>query len=148
MRFARGQRIGIARARNDKLGAVTPDALDLGGRGDVGQKNRGGHAEPLRRIGDRRAMIAAGGRDHAGRGYLAQQQIGKGAARLERAGMLQQFQLESDRQRRQAEIGEIGGKQRCAADIGADHGFGRRNALARDLRCRCHGGVFVSASGS
>jgi hypothetical protein len=27
MRFARGQRIGIARARNDKLGAVTPDVM-------------------------------------------------------------------------------------------------------------------------
>jgi hypothetical protein len=62
--------------------------------------------------------------------------------------MLQHFQLESHRRRRQAEIGEIGGKQRRAADIGADHGFGRRNALARDLRRRCHGGALVSASGS
>jgi hypothetical protein len=93
-------------------------------------------------------MIAAGGRDHAGRGYLAQQQVGERAARLERAGMLQHFQLEGHWRRRQAEIGEIGLEQRCAADIWADHGFGRRNALARDLRCRCHGGVFVSASGS
>jgi hypothetical protein len=59
MRFTRRQRIGVARARDHEMRAVIPDALDLGGRGDVGHEDRRGYAEPLRRVGDRRAMIAA-----------------------------------------------------------------------------------------
>ena len=41
--------------------------------------------------------------------------------------MLQHLQLEENGRRRQAEIGEVGGKTRRAADIGPDHGFGGRN---------------------
>ena len=47
--------------------------------------------------------------------------------------MLQHLELEGDGRRRQAEIGEVGVDERRAADIGADRGLGRRNALARDV---------------
>jgi hypothetical protein len=59
MRFARGERVGIARARDHELRAVTLDTFLLGGRGDVGHENRGGHTQSMRGIGDRHAMIAA-----------------------------------------------------------------------------------------
>jgi hypothetical protein len=53
-------------------------------------------------------MIAAGSRHHAGGRGFAQQQVGKRAARLERARVLQHLQLEGQWARREAEVGHVG----------------------------------------
>ena len=127
VRFARGQGVGVALA-DDTSGAVAADALGLGRRGDAGHEDGGGDAQPVRGIGHGGAVIAARGRDHAGCRHLAQQQVREGSPRLERAGMLQQLQLEQPALRRQAEIGVA--RPRPAA-CGA-HGDG---SLARLRRC-------------
>ena len=106
--LARRERVGVALAADDELGAVAADALGLGRRRDGGHENRRRRAEPHRRIGDRRAVIAARGRDDAGLRDRTSQQVGEGAARLERARMLQELELEVRRARRQAEIGHVG----------------------------------------
>ena len=129
---ARRQRVGDMLACDFQPRAIVADAFGLRRRGDAGQEDRCRYAEPLRGIGDCRAMIAAGRRGDSGRGHLAQQQVGKRAAHLEGTGMLQHLQLECDGRGRQPEIGEVGGKTWRAAEIGPDHGFRRRNGLARD----------------
>ena len=55
----------IAIAADDDLGTVWPDALDLGRRRDRRHIDACRDTELLRRIGDRRAMVAAGRRHHA-----------------------------------------------------------------------------------
>ncbi len=61
-------------------------------------------------------MISARGSDHAGSGNLALQQVGECAARLERAGMLQQFEFQYERCIC-SEIGTIYFDDRSAADV-------------------------------
>ncbi|MHC2740901.1 hypothetical protein ACVMFA_006688 [Bradyrhizobium liaoningense] len=148
MRLARGERIGVAAARDHKLCAISPDPLGLGRRGDVRHEDRGGNAEPLRRIGHGRAVIAAGRGDDTGLRHLPQQQVGEGAARLERSGMLQHLELEPEGRGRQAEIGKIGVKERRAPDMRTDDRLGRRNPLPRNVPCRCHDAVLDSVSES
>jgi len=77
-------------------------------------------------------VIAAGRRDHAGLRHLAQQQIGEGAARLERAGMLQLFQLQGDRAPSETEIAAGDLDYRRAPDIGPDQPLGSFDVLATD----------------
>src|SRR3546814_7088558 len=78
------------------------------------------HAELHRRIGNRGAVVAAGCRDHTRLRHLAGQQIGKGAAYLEGAGVLQELKLEIDRLRGETEVGEVGGQHRRMPDVGPD----------------------------
>ena len=61
----------------------------LAGEATLGTKIVAGIAELLRGVGDRRAVVAARGRDHAAVGTSRGQQVGERAARLERAGVLQ-----------------------------------------------------------
>src|SRR5207253_6757357 len=101
------ERIGIAVALDREVGATVADALQLRRRRDVRHENLGRLAKLHRGIGDRRAMVAARGRDHAGLRYVTGQEIGESAARLERAGMLKQLQLERQRMAGKAELGGI-----------------------------------------
>ena len=77
-----------------------------------------------RRIGHRGAVIPAGSRDHARRRHLAHQQVGECAARFERSGMLQKFELE-DQGAAEAEIRAVDLENRRAADVGPDQPLGR-----------------------
>jgi len=74
-------------------------------------------------------VIAAGGRDHAGRWDLAGQQICEGAAALERTGMLQELELEDDRPGREAEIRGIDLDR--GRRVGSGQRLGRRVGLVR-----------------
>src|SRR6185312_12398863 len=94
--LARLERIGIALAADLELGAVAADLLDLRGRGDHGNENRGAHAELHRRIRDRRAVVAARCRDDARLRQAAREQAVERAARLERSGVLQVLELEDE----------------------------------------------------
>ena len=76
----------------------------LAGEDTVGTKILRRDAEAHRGVGDGSAVIAAGRRDHAGRRHLAQQQVGEGAARLERSRVLEELELERQRERREAEV--------------------------------------------
>ena len=67
------------------------------GDGNIRHEDRRLVAEPLRRIGDRRAMIAARRRRDAGRRNAAREQVVECAARLERAGVLEEFELQRER---------------------------------------------------
>ena len=64
-------------------------AACFGGRGHREQRCSPACPSCIARVRHRDAVIAAGGRDDAGRRHVAQQQIGEGAARLERPGVLQ-----------------------------------------------------------
>jgi len=83
-------------------------------------------------IGDGRAVIAARGGDHACARHVAQQQVGEGPARLERAGMLQLLQLEQQPTRREAELACIHRDHRRATHMGADQALGRGYVVAGD----------------
>ena len=68
-------------------------------------------------------MIATGSRDYAGVWDFAREEIGKGAARLERAGVLQEFQFKDEADRIQAEVGARDFEDWRAAHVGADDLF-------------------------
>ena len=116
--LAGGERVRIAVALDREVGAVVADALHLGRRGDARHEYLGRLAELHRRIGDRRAMVAARRRDHSGLRYLAGQQIREGAARLERPRVLQELELERQRMAGQAELGAVDLDDRRAPDVG------------------------------
>ena len=65
-------------------------------------------------------MIATGRRHHAGLRHVAGQQIGESAARLERAGMLKQLQLERQPMAGEAELRAIDLNDRRSPDEGPD----------------------------
>src|SRR5215471_12142589 len=69
-------------------------------------------------------MIATGRRHDARRRNLASQQIGKGATRFERAGVLQQFELETQALDIKIEICTIDFDHRCPTNIGSDQAIG------------------------
>ena len=130
--FASGERIVIAVAANDELGAVFADAPDLRRRGDARNKDLGGDAELQSGVGDRRPVIAAGGGGDAGFGDVAHQQIGEGAAGLKRAGVLHQLQLAAKADGIQTEIAAIDLDHRRAADMGSDPPLGLGNRCPVD----------------
>jgi hypothetical protein len=68
-------------------------------------------------------VIAAGRRDYAGFGDFAREHIGEGAARLKRAGVLQEFQFEVEADRIEAEVGASDGEDWSEADVRADNFF-------------------------
>jgi hypothetical protein len=137
-RFARRQRVGIALARNHQLGRVAPDTFDLRRRSDAGQEDGRGNAEPHRGVGHRHAVIAAGRRNHAACRNRSRQQVGEGAARLERARMLQAFEFQRHRPRREAEILHVDLDDRRIADMRPDQALGFGDALRRDRSVKRH----------
>jgi hypothetical protein len=131
-RLARRQRIGITLAGDDEVGAIVANARHLRRRRDGRHEDPGRHAKLHRRIGDGGAVIAARRRGDTSRGHLAHEQVGEGAARLERSGMLQQLELEADGGRAEAELGAIDLDDGRAADVRPDEPLGRRDSLAID----------------
>ena len=107
-RFARRQGFGIAVANDRKIGAISANPVNLCGRRHRGHEDLRRDAAAARRKSDRCAMIAARRRDDAGVRYGTSQEMRKRAASLERAGMLQQLQLQCQITRRQAGIGATG----------------------------------------
>src|SRR4051812_39832617 len=90
-------------------------------------------AEPLRRIGDGGAMITAGRRRNARLRHRAREQIVERPARLERAGVLQKLELESERILQwQTEIGRIDANDRRAANMRLDARISRPNVILPD----------------
>ena len=79
-------------------------------------------------------MIAAGGRDHARRGNLARQQVGKSSANFEGTGMLQQFQLVNQVNTVESEIGPVNFNHRSSPNVGADYFVGAGDAAAVEDR--------------
>ncbi len=75
-------------------------------------------------------MIASGRRNDTDLWHVAQQKIGKGSARLERAGMLNEFQLQGDLRRVEAKIAPVDLDHGRAPDIGPDDVLGGLDALA------------------
>jgi len=65
-------------------------------------------------------MIPAGGGDDAARRRMTGQEIRKGAARLERTGVLELLELERQRERRQAEVGAADPDDGRATDVRRD----------------------------
>ena len=65
-------------------------------------------------------MVTARGGDDAGLWWVAGEKIGERAARLERPGVLQVFELQRQRERRQSEVGAGDGDDRCASDVWCD----------------------------
>ena len=99
------QRVGIAFALDVHLRAVAADPRDLRRRRDRRDEHVRRDTAPLRGERDGGAVVAAGrGGDSSGRN-VAQQEVGERTARLERAGVLQQFQLEHDRLGSETEVG-------------------------------------------
>jgi hypothetical protein len=130
--FAGRQRIGIAIAGDDQLGSVAADQCNLRRRRHFRQKDRRFYAARLRRIGNRNAMIAAGSGHHTRLADFARQQVGERTTHLERPGVLQAFEFQLQRPRRQTELGGINDDGRGVPDIGPDQRLVARNRIAGD----------------
>ncbi len=128
--FAGGEGICVALADDDEVGATSADALDFFRGSDVGYKNLGGHAQLAGGIGNRDSVVPAGCSDDACFGGFASEQIGKGAAGFERAGVLQKFQFEDEADRIQAEVSAGHHQDGRAAHVGPDDVFDCGDALA------------------
>ncbi len=134
--LACGERVRITRAADEEIGPVIANALDLGGRGDAGHEDLRPHGEFLRRISDGRAVVSARRSDDARLRNFSREQIGKGAARLERSRMLQLLELQGDRKRVEAEFGRVDLEQGRAADVRPDQRFDLGDARAADRPVR------------
>ena len=130
--LARRERIGVTFAADHEVGTVIANALNLGGRGDARHEDLRRHAELARRIGDGSAVVPAGSGDHACARNLSREQIGEGAARLERSRMLQLLELQGDAERVEPEFGGIELDQGRAADERPDDQFDLGDAGAVD----------------
>ena len=86
--LARRQRIGISFAGHHQIRSVFPDSFKFRRRRNFRNKNSRRLFQLHCGKRNRRAVIAARGRDHSHLGNLAHQQVGKSASRLERTGML------------------------------------------------------------
>ena len=123
------ERIRVAVALDREVGAVFADALNLRRRGDARNENLRAFAELHRGIGCRRAVIAAGCRDDAGFRHFAGQHIGERAARLERARVLEQLELERERSGGQTKLVAIDLDDGRTPDMGPDDPFASRDRL-------------------
>src|SRR5712692_11618190 len=128
--FASGEGIGVALAADDEIRTTAADALDFFRGSDGGYKNFRGHAQLAGGKGDGDSMVATGRGDDARFGNFVSEQIGKGASRFERAGVLQEFQFEDEADRIQSEVGASSFEDRRAAHVGSDDFFDRGDALA------------------
>ena len=115
------------------------------GEATAGTKIFAGSAELHRRIRHRGAVVAAGGRDDAGGRRLSQQQIGEGAARLERAGVLEELELQRERDRADAELVAADRDHRRPPDVRLDQRVRGRDRVA--IERRGAGGRHAQGSG-
>ena len=88
----------------------------------------------MRGIGDGRAVIAARRGDDARRRHLARQEIGEGAARLERAGVLQKLKLERQPPEGKPEIARLDRQDRRPPHMRADQRRRRADGVVADRR--------------
>ena len=130
--LAGGQRVGVALATDDELGAVVADALNFRRRRDARHEDLGRNAELHRRVGDRRAMIAAGGGDDADCGNIAHEQVCECSTCLERTRVLDELELAAQAQNAQSEIGTVDLDRRRPADVLPDEPFGRGDPFTVD----------------
>jgi hypothetical protein len=128
--FARGERVGVELAADREIGAVLADARDLGRRGNARQENLRRDAKPHGGVAHRDAVIAARSRADARRRNPTHQEIGEGAARLERAGVLHELEFERERHRIEAEVAAVRFHHRRAPDVRPYQLIGRRDAVA------------------
>src|SRR5687767_5687790 len=84
----------------------------------------------MRGVSHCHTVIAARCRDDTGRRHGPKQQIGEGAARLERAAVLEQLQLAVNRPRLEPEIREVHCNDGCTSNVWADELVRRRDLLA------------------
>src|SRR6185312_15616260 len=85
-----------------------------------GHEDPGRDAELARGEGNGESVITPRGRDHSRRRHRPGQNAGQRAARLERAGVLKQLELEEQWTRRKAEVGRVDLDQGRAAYVWAD----------------------------
>ena len=121
--------LGVGSPANHGFGAVSLDLRDLGGRGDLRHEDARADAELLSSVCDGRAVVAARSGRATGRGCGSSEKVVEGAARLERTGLLQAFELQ--RKRRRAGDRRGGLDERRATNVIADSrvsgtNFGRR----------------------
>jgi hypothetical protein len=83
-------------------------------------------------VGHGGPMIAAGRSRNTGGGYFAHQEIGKGAARLERARMLHELELEEGREAFESQVPGAYLEHGRSAHVRADARVGRSDGLSRD----------------
>ena len=130
--LARRQRVGVALAGDDQVGAVGADAR----RASPGAKWTARRwlpgAESHRRVGDGGAVIPARGGDDARRRDGAREQVGERAARLERARVLEQLELGPQPEIAQTELRRIERQDRGLADVGPDQLGGREDLVPLD----------------
>jgi hypothetical protein len=136
-----GQRLRVAFAGDDQVRAELPDALDLGRSGHGRDEDLGRHAPPVRGVGDRHAVVAAGGRYDPGRRHVPQQQVGESPPGLERPRALQLLELEP-RHPRPAGVGEVDLDHGRPADVGPD-----RVVAAADIVSTDHAAKHTQAAG-
>src|SRR5207248_8999903 len=96
-----GQRVGVTLASNHQVCAVISNAADLGWRRHGRNEDSRLYSEGVRGINDGRPVVSAGSSHHTRRRQITHEQIGKRAARLEGARVLELFELQ-----RQREVGE------------------------------------------
>jgi hypothetical protein len=135
--LAGGARLVIGGAAHHQPGAVALDAGALGRAGQLRHEDLGRHAERPRRMGHRRAVVAARGGDHACARRRHGEHAVEGAARLEAAGGLKQLQLQH-RIRAQAKIGAGEPQQRRPPDMWGDACGGRADGGPGDGKGQAH----------
>jgi hypothetical protein len=125
-----GLRVGVTRAPHDDLGAVRTNRGHLHGGRNLRNEDPRLVPEPLGCERDRDAVVSPrGGRDPGGRNG-AREQVVERAARLERAGVLEQLELERD-----LGVGEgpaVGFEQRRVAYVRGDARVGRADGVGGD----------------
>jgi hypothetical protein len=130
--LAGAERVGIAVAADDELGAAIANPLNLRRRRDARHEDPGPDAEFHRRVRDRSSVIAARGGDNAGCRDVAHEQVRESAACLERARVLEQLELAAQAQRAQSEIGSIDLDDRRSAYVRPDEPLGRGDLVTAD----------------
>jgi hypothetical protein len=86
-------------------------------------------------------VIAAGRGDHAGAWDFSRQQVGKGASRLERAGVLEKLQFEAQPDTGEPEIRAIDLDRRSASDTRPYQALDLGDGIAIDAGFLSHGGA-------
>jgi hypothetical protein len=132
--LARRQRIGVTGAADLERRPERGDGGLLRWARDLRNEDRGRMTELAGGKGDGRAVVAARGCGHARFGHRPRHEVRERAARLEAAGMLQQFELQRKRSPIEAKVRKIDIEHRCATDMRPDRMVGRSDLFARYAR--------------
>lgn len=138
--FAGGEGLGVLGTPNDESGSEGLDAALFFGRGDFRDEDAGGDAEFAGGEGDGDAMIATGGGADTGWGDGLGEQVVKGAAGFEGAGLLEEFEFEGDGAG-EVEVASRDGEEGRTADVGLDALVRSANVVGGDH------GLFLFSAG-